>query len=581
METVAKTMKRTLLLLSFCILALSPRLVLAQGWQWVRTADKSLTAGSATASAHAWPVATDASGNVYMAMWSGFDSVSLGAATLHSTTYQTQVILVKYDKDGNVLWVRSSTSGNTMPIDIAVDPSGNVLLYGYFTGENVAFGSHTITRTAGMGANTCYIIKYNNDGDLLWKINSGTISLGNERQSYGSLATDKLGNVYAMATYYGAVKIGVTTLTNAGGEDIFVTKYSAGGGLVWAKRFGGAGYEKASAITVANDNSVYITGEFSSPSIQFGSSSLYYSASYPSAGYECFNVFLAKLDAEGNALWAKQSTGNSRVMCVVADNQGDVYIGGSFRSDTVAFSGSVLYNNDGNPYYVKYAANGDLIRIMPFVQTLPGEGTGQSIWDMAIDICNNVWVAGGMDSAFGNGVLLDTVIVMPQPQERIDPMFIAAYTEAGILADYSSLGSGGLSNSGLATDANGALYLSGYYNAAKPLYVGVDSLNAVANAYTNYFLAKYTSNSCLPSGISLSGNNAVADITLFPNPASGILYIVAPFTISQVAITDVMGKTVYSAQASKRSASVNVSHLAPGIYFVRLNGGQVRRFVKE
>lgn len=575
-------MKRTLRVFLACVLALSPLLTLAQGgWQWVRTADKSVTYSSVMASAHAWPAATDAAGNVYMAMWNGYDSLTLGTTTYHNATNQTRVVVVKYDKDGNVLWSRASTDGNTLPIDIAVDGNGNVFLYGYFTGASVKFGTQEITRTAGMGANTCYIIKYNQDGDFLWKVNSGTVSLGPEKQSYGSIAADRQGNVYATATYYGSVKIGVITLSNAGGEDVSVAKYSAGGGLVWAKGIGGAGYERASKIVVSNDNGVYLVGEFSSPSISVGSSYLNYSASYPSASYSCFNVFLVKLNAaDGSMVWGRQSTGDSRVMSVVTDEAGNVYIGGSLRSDTVSFGGVFINDNSGNPFYAKYSSSGDILRVIPFVQTLPSLGGNHAIWDLAVDACNNVWVCGGMDSAFGNGVYLDSFIIMPQPQERVDPMFVASYTDEGILADYASLGSGGLSNSGITADQNGNMYLVGYYDASRSLRVGVDTVASVPNSYKNYFIAKYASYTCTPNSVANIANEMLG-VSVFPNPASGILTVTAPYTINSVLITDIMGKSIYKADGNNASAAISVQNFIPGVYLIRVNNQHVLRFIKE
>lgn len=574
-------MKRTLLVFLVSMLAISPLYAQSAGWQWVRTADKSVTNSSVMASAHAWPTATDGAGNVYLAMWSGYDSLTLGTDTYYNTSTQTRVVLVKYDKEGNVLWSRASTEGNTLPIDIAVDANGNVFLYGYFTGSNVKFGTQEITRTAGMGSNTCYIIKYSQDGDLLWKVNSGTVSLGPEKQSYGSIAADQQGNVYTTATYYGSVKIGVIILSNAGGEDVSVAKYSSGGGLVWAKGIGGLGYERASKIAVSNDNSVYVAGEFSSSSVAMGASYLNYSASYPSAGYSCFNIFLAKLNAaDGSIVWGRQSTGDSRVMSVVTDDAGNVYLGGSLRSDTVSFSGIDVRDNRGNPFYAKYSSSGEILRVTPFVQTLASAGSSYAIWDLAVDACNNIWVCGGMDSVFGNGVYLDSFIIMPQPQERVDPMFLASYTDEGILADYASLGSGGLSNSGIATDRDGNTYLVGYYDASKSLRVGVDTIAAVPNSYKNYFIAKYASYTCTPNSIS-GLVNEMPELSIFPNPTLGTLNIAAPYAINSIVIADILGKTIYQAEGKKALDAISVQNFTPGIYLVRVNSQHVLRFIKQ
>ena len=76
-------------------------------------------------------------------------------------------------------------------------------------------------------------------------------------------------------------------------------------------------------------------------------------------------------------------------------------------------------------------------------------------------------------------------------------------------------------------------------------------------------------------------NNA-SKISIYPNPASTQLNISFSETITSVIITNLLGQTVYSLQSAVGSfASVDVAALPSGVYFVKINGTEVRKFVRE
>ncbi len=76
---------------------------------------------------------------------------------------------------------------------------------------------------------------------------------------------------------------------------------------------------------------------------------------------------------------------------------------------------------------------------------------------------------------------------------------------------------------------------------------------------------------------SLTGTNSsltgvtVADFTLFPNPATGLLNIQLPFDgIYEVRIVNPFGVTMHIRQSARSTTQIDVSHLARGIYFVQM-----------
>lgn len=573
-------MKQTLVIVFCCLLLFfAPRSV-AQNWEWARSADFT-KAYSVPSANQGWPVATDKWGSAYVALWNSADTLTLGAYNFHSQLYKKQVVVAKYDHEGNLVWALASTNGNAAPIDITTDKDGNLFLFGYFTGDSIRFGSQVIARSSTTVNNTCFIVKFSKDGEIIWTAKAGGIANGTGRQSFGSIAADNTGNVYVTANFNNtSLTFGSYSISNSGYDDISVAKFSPSGAVLWAKRFGSTGYDRPFGIEVSRDNKIYITGEFNSPTIVFGNTTLTYNASYTPAGPEHTNVFVVQLATDGTAVWAKQSTGDTKAMSIAADTTGDIYVGGMI-ADTVAAIGSGSFTKIPNtPFMAKFNALGDVIRTQVFSQTIGSQITDHAIWGIAIDPCNNVWVTGGMDTSFGNGVYLDTSIVMPSPQGSVDPLFIACYDPSGALMDYSALVSGGKDNSGIATDIYGNLFVCGDYIAMDPFVIGYDTLYTNANVTSTYFITKYKPAAyCNPSSVRATAT--AARLQVFPNPANTTISITAPEKIEHITLHNVMGREVYSSNNNAVKAEVNISALPPGMYIIRVNDKYISKFIRE
>ncbi len=170
-------------------------------------------------------IALDPGGNVYV---TGV-SCGVGPFSCRRNDYAT----VKYDSDGNQLWVAryngSSSSGDSGASAIALDSAGNV----YVTGES---SSQYAT------------VKYDSDGNQLWVAN-GNFGDGVAR----AMALDHGGNVY------------VTGFSRGGGTDFdYVTvKYDPDGNQLWMARYNGPPnlHDFAQGIALDPDGNVYVTGQ--------------------------------------------------------------------------------------------------------------------------------------------------------------------------------------------------------------------------------------------------------------------------------------------------------------------------------
>jgi len=85
---------------------------------------------------------------------------------------------------------------------------------------------------------------------------------------------------------------------------------------------------------------------------------------------------------------------------------------------------------------------------------------------------------------------------------------------------------------------------------------------------------------CATAGIkSINTNNG--NISIFPNPAQTQIVITSSNTIHDITISSSVGQTVYKNTVDQQRVSIDVSSLPSGIYIVRINGTEVKKFVKQ
>ncbi len=72
------------------------------------------------------------------------------------------------------------------------------------------------------------------------------------------------------------------------------------------------------------------------------------------------------------------------------------------------------------------------------------------------------------------------------------------------------------------------------------------------------------------------------NIRLYPNPASTQITIQSTNKlINNISITNMVGQNVYSSSYNENKVTIDISALPPGVYFVKTNGSDVKKFVKD
>ncbi len=165
----------------------------------------------------------------------------------------------------------------------------------------------------------------------------------------------------------------------------------------WAKKMGGSDWDHGHCVSVSPDGSVYTAGMFNAiADFDPGSGLVLLTAS---GGVD---VFISKLDARGNYIWAKRVGGTAAegVADMVTDKDGNVYFVGSFAGTADFDPGPAVYNltgrntPGGQPYtYNAYLCKLDSAGNFVWAKHI-AEGAGGSANGVALDRQGNIYVGG-------------------------------------------------------------------------------------------------------------------------------------------------------------------------------------------
>ncbi len=326
---------------------------------------------------------------------------------------------------------------------------------------------------------TCFILCFlGADAQWVWSKRAGGTGI-----DYGSsIATDPAGNVLVTGYFYSpAITFGSTTLTNSGGADLFVVKYDAGGNVLWADKAGGASQDMGSCIRTDLNGNVFVTGNFQSSSIVFGSTTL---TNADNSG-NTSDLFIVKYDPNGTVLWAKRAggTGTDMGTGVGCDTNGNVFVTGYFTDNYIVFGNDTAFNSSNwneDIFLVKYDLNGN----ETWVRSAGGQANDYST-GVAADPNGNAIITGFFNSNpvnFGNFSLNNSNFLFYD-------LFIAKYSGSGTaLWAKRAGGSSDDYAQSIATDAGGNVFIAGYTGSDT---VSFGSNNLTNTGGTDMFIAKY------------------------------------------------------------------------------------------
>jgi hypothetical protein len=398
---------------------------------------------------YASSLAVDPSGNVIVAgYFSG--TVNFGGANLTSTG-DTDIFVAKFSAAGVHQWSqRFGGAFEDKALSVAVSTSGDVIVAGSFEGT-VNFGGGNLVSS---GLADIFVVEFSAGGVHKWSRRFGDAS----DQIAQSVAVDGSDNVVVTGRFRGTVNFGGGNLASAGDFDVFVGEFNGMGVHQWSHSFGDAAYQAAFSVAVDTPGNVVITGEFGG-SINFGGAPL------TSAG--SWDAFVARFNAAGVHQWS-QRFGDSALQqgsSVAVDASGNSIVTGYFYG-TVNFGGGNLTSvGPTDIFAVKFNSAG----VHQWSQNFGG-ADGQAGVSVAADATENVIIAGVALPAFDFDISLI----------KLNPAGASRWTKyfGGALDQYVT---------SVAADAMGNVLVTGYFTGAVDF--GGGALNSAGS--TDIFIAKF------------------------------------------------------------------------------------------
>jgi len=258
------------------------------------------------------------------------------------------VYVIKLDAKGNLQWTKTIGGENLEESESLIQTSDG----GYaITGSTYSFGA---------GGYDVYVVKLDANGNLQW---TKTIGGPESEQGYSIIQTSDGG--YAI--------VGYTSSFGAGEEDTYLVKLDAKGNLQWTKTIGGENWEAGHSLIQTSDGGYAIAGG----TISFG-------VGEP-------DVYVVKLDANGNLQWTRTIGGKDADLgfSLIQTADGGYAIAGSTLS---------LGAREWDVYVVKLDANGNL----QWTKTIGAKNEELSIPSL-IQTSDGGYAIAGHTESFGAG----------------------------------------------------------------------------------------------------------------------------------------------------------------------------------
>ncbi len=382
--------------------------------------------------------------------------------------------LTKLHSDRSYGWTKTF-EGTGIISKIFIDHENHIIGVGSFSGTfdfDPDVREYLMTSNGGV-SNDNFIVKFFPDGSLEWVRTFGS-PLGLE--SVRDLFVDDEGNIYVSGWFTSSPENpidfdpsdGVDIHFSNGLYDGYVMKLKPDGSYDWTKTVGGTGLDWIEAVTVDYDQNVYYTGTFNG-TVDFDPSP---SGVYLLASHEQTDVFVSKLDKEGNFEFTYSIGGNEieEVTDIATGIDGDLFILGAFSSLQIDFNphfeGSDYLEPKGN--YDLFLTKMKFDGSYAWTKVLSGESDDRGANQLTVDPDGNVIIAGGFWKLIdfdpsGNGVYRDAGTTHDIYAVQISPEGV--YQRLIVFPTNGSYPGRSITSAATcaALDSRGALVLGGYF----------------------------------------------------------------------------------------------------------------------
>ncbi len=304
------------------------------------------------------------------------------------------IFLMKKNALGQVSWLKSigTTENDEAPVLIEAQ-NGELVLGGSFRGSIDLDG--TVYQSAGNADG--FVVRYNTDGVLMtsWTLGgSGNDKVKSLARSNNSTEILVAGEFSGLATFGPAGSGTNTQLMSNGGTDIFFVRYIQGrcAPVIEAFKIGSTGNDRLGAIAYDQSGNMVITGGFNRPiDLDPFHASMYVQTEGN------YDFFVSRFDGQGNPLFMKNfgGVGNDFATTLEVSNQNEIFVGGFFHQTIQMGAFSMTSNGESDAFLARLELNGNVLWANSY-----GGTENDQISEIEVQGMNRLWVSGESASQF-------------------------------------------------------------------------------------------------------------------------------------------------------------------------------------
>lgn len=489
-----------------------------------------------------------------------------------------EVFISKLTAAGNFAWAGQIAGTYSLGQSIQVDGAGNIYVCGDFLNAgdfDPGPGVFTMTPTMWSG----FLVKLDSSGTFQWAFML-------ESALCISSCLDQSGNIYLSGPFSGTVDFdpgpGIYNMTSSYTEGrMFILKLNPNGEFIWAKQLVGSG-DPIHYITTDSNNNLLVSGTFSDTTDIDPGTGVYNLIPGTIGANE---VFILKLDTNGDFVWAKQIGGIS-LQSIAADVNGNVYTTGLFIGPADYDPGPGVFNLThlgftADMFISKLDSNGNFVFALQIGDTIFPPQCNSIIIDASGNLLLTGKFRGTVDFNPGTGVFN-----LNSPNHY--NAFILKLNDAGSFISATHFaGSNQDLGKALATDNNGNIVVTGRFSGTTDFDPGPAVSLLTSFGSNDIFVVKLDNLTGIEENY-IEGLNLI----ISPNPGNGMFTLhISSALLSDgpvyLNVYDMTGRLVWQEGIKHVVSNINLQSMPDGIYLFRvanknkLHSKKVVKFVVE
>ncbi|MEO8459688.1 MAG: hypothetical protein ABI451_04090 [Dokdonella sp.] len=241
-------------------------------------------------------------------------------------TGSSDAFVAAFDRDGKPRWLKSFGGKQSDELwSLAADAEGGVFVAGAYEGILPIRHPRSLDLLRAKGGRDAFLMHLRDKGEIDW-----AHSLSGKQNEYPVTVLSDGEQLFLTGNFQDKLQLDAqTTLSSHGVFDGFISAWSLGGQLKWAKGFGGASAETVQGFTYGQSGRMTLVGSFLGP-FDFGPDTR-------KLDTKQLRPFVASIDNQGHWLqeFALPSTEPADILGITAGPGEDVYACGVAKGDIV------------------------------------------------------------------------------------------------------------------------------------------------------------------------------------------------------------------------------------------------------